>query len=250
MAGLAAHPQLLLLICGAVVAGVVQGISGFAFAMISMSIWAWGLDPQKATILAVFGGLCGQILTAILVRRRWVAADLLPFIAGGLIGVPIGTWLLPQISASTFKLILGLLLIFGCPLMLLGRRDTVLRKPGKAGDGLAGMAGGIIGGISGMTGIAPAIWTAWRGHDKDSQRALVQSFNLVTLAAAMGAFLFQGMVSRAMLPDLGIVAIALVIPAFIGARIYSKLSEAAFRRVILVLLTLSGVALVSSVVGG
>ena len=76
-----------------------------------------------------------------------------------------------------------------------------------------------------------------------------RSFGMVA-AAAMCAFLYQGMVSRTMIPDLGIVALALVIPAMIGARIYRRLSDTAFRRVILVLLTLSGIALVSSAAGG
>ena len=30
---------------GAAVAGLVQGISGFAFAMVAMAIWVWGVDP-------------------------------------------------------------------------------------------------------------------------------------------------------------------------------------------------------------
>ena len=218
--------------------------------MIAMSIWAWGIAPAQAAVLAVFGGLCGQILSAITVRRRWVAADLLPFIAGGLIGVPIGAWLLPQISAGAFRLLLGLILIIGCPLMLATRRHAVIQQGNAAADALAGLAGGLIGGISGMTGIAPAIWSSFRGYDKDRQRALLQNFNLVTLAAAMAAFLYKGMVPVVMLPDLCIVAVALVVPGIVGARIYKTLSEVAFRRVVLILLTLSGMALVFSAAGG
>lgn len=236
---------MLLLIAGAAVAGTVQGISGFAFGMIALSIWAWGIAPAQAAVLAVFGGLCGQILSAVTVRRRWVAADLLPFIAGGLIGVPIGAWLLPQISATAFRLILGLILVIGCPLMLATRQGAV-QQGSSAADTLAGFAGGLIGGISGMTGIAPAVWSAFRGFDKERQRALLQNFNLVTLAAAMAAFVYNGMVPAAMIPDLCIVAVALVVPAMIGARIYKALSEVMFRRVILILLTLSGFVLVYS----
>ena len=40
---------------GAAVAGFVQGLSGFAFGMVSMSFWAWALDPRLAAALAVFG---------------------------------------------------------------------------------------------------------------------------------------------------------------------------------------------------
>ena len=50
---------------GAVIAGFVQGLSGFAFGLVAMSFWAWVLDPRLAATLAVFGALVGQILAAI-----------------------------------------------------------------------------------------------------------------------------------------------------------------------------------------
>ena len=52
-----------------------------------------------------------------------------------------------------------------------------------------------------------------------------------------------------MLPHLGIVAAALFVPSILGARIYQRLSEASFRRVVLILLTLSGLMLMASAVG-
>ena len=44
--------ELLWLAGGAAVAGLVQGISGFAFAMVAMSIWVWGIEPRLAAVLA------------------------------------------------------------------------------------------------------------------------------------------------------------------------------------------------------
>jgi hypothetical protein len=52
---------------GAVVAGFVQGLSGFAFGLTAMSFWAWSLDPRVAAVLAVFGALLGQIIGAVTV---------------------------------------------------------------------------------------------------------------------------------------------------------------------------------------
>jgi uncharacterized protein len=237
-----------LLVIGAVAAGVVQGISGFAFGMVAMSIWAWGIDPAEATVMAVFGGLCGQVLAAVLSRRRSVASELLPFLLGGLAGVPIGTWLLPHIGVVQFKLLLGCILTISCPLMLSVPRIRLLDSIGRVGDGAAGVAGGIIGGLSGMSGVAPAIWCTLRGYDKARQRELLQNFNLAILAATMAALVFRGAVSVAMVPRLAIVGVAMLVPSMVGARIYHRLSDASFRRIVLVLLTLSGVALVTSAI--
>ncbi|MDH4052870.1 MAG: sulfite exporter TauE/SafE family protein, partial [Rubrivivax sp.] len=46
-------PDPWLLLTGAVVAGFVQGLSGFGFSMVAMSFWVWGLDPRAAAVLAV-----------------------------------------------------------------------------------------------------------------------------------------------------------------------------------------------------
>lgn len=50
---------------GAVLGGFIQGLSGFAFALVAMSIWAWVLDPAVAAVLVVFGATTGQIMGAI-----------------------------------------------------------------------------------------------------------------------------------------------------------------------------------------
>ena len=45
MIGILLMTEMWLLAFGAAIAGLVQGISGFAFAMVAMSIWVWGVDP-------------------------------------------------------------------------------------------------------------------------------------------------------------------------------------------------------------
>ena len=45
----------LIVALGAVAAGFVQGLSGFAFGMVAMSFWAWVLEPRLAAALAAVG---------------------------------------------------------------------------------------------------------------------------------------------------------------------------------------------------
>jgi uncharacterized protein len=238
--------ELTILLAGAVLGGVVQGVSGFAFGMVALAVWAWGLEPVTATVMAVFGGLCGQVLSALSIRRQAKASEILPFLVGGLLGVPLGTYWLPQLDASTFKTLLGAVLTLGCPLMLRSEQVRVAELAGRLGDSVAGFAGGIIGGLSGMTGVAPAIWGTLRGFDKPKQRELLQNFNIAILTATLVALTWKGAVTSEMLPQMGIVAGALVVPSFIGARIYTRMPDAHFRRLVLILLTVAGITLLSS----
>jgi len=83
-------PIYIFIIVGGIAAGFVQGLSGFAFGMTAMSFWAWGMDPVIAASLSVFGALTGQIIAAFTVKRGFDWLMLLPFFAGGAIGIPIG----------------------------------------------------------------------------------------------------------------------------------------------------------------
>jgi uncharacterized membrane protein YfcA len=231
---------------GAIVAGFVQGLSGFAFALVAMSIWAWAVEPQLAAVMAVFGALTGQVIAAISVRRGFDLKLLLPFLIGGLAGIPIGVVILPWLDVRVFKLVLGTLLVVWCPFMLFARHLPPITAGGSLADAAIGLIGGVMGGIGGFTGPIPTLWCTLRQWDKDTQRAVIQNFNLTTLSFTMAAYIVTGKVTTAMLPMLAIVAPAMLIPTLLGTRLYIGISEATFRKIVLSLLTASGVALLAS----
>ncbi|HEX7887828.1 MAG TPA: sulfite exporter TauE/SafE family protein [Ramlibacter sp.] len=235
--------ELILVIAfGAALAGFVQGLSGFGFGLTAMALWAWTLEPRLAAALAVVGGLTGQLLAAFTVRRGWDLRALLPFLVGGLAGLPFGLWLLPRLDVPLFKLVLGAMLVVICALMFFAARLPKIRG-GRAGDALAGAAGGMMGGLGGFTGVVPTLWCTVRGLDKERQRAIIQNFNLAMLMVTFTTYLATGVVDRAMLPLLAIVPPAVLVPVLLGTRVYVGISEIAFRRVVLGLLFASGLAL-------
>ncbi|MDB5751353.1 MAG: hypothetical protein JWP65_1774 [Ramlibacter sp.] len=235
-----------LIVFGAALAGFVQGLSGFGFAMTAIAVWAWVLDPQLTAVLAVFGALTGQVVSAFTVRRGWHAATLLPFLAGGLAGLPLGLWLLPRLDVPMFKAVLGAVLVVACPLMFFAGQLPRIHRGGHFADAVAGSVGGVMGGLGGSTGVAPTLWCTLRGYEKDRQRAVIQNFNLAMLAITFASYLATGLVQRPMLPLFAIVAPAMLVPALFGARVYLGISELTFRKVVLGLLAASGLGLLAS----
>ena len=234
------------IILGAALAGFVQGLSGFGFGLTAMSLWAWTLEPQLAAALSVFGGLTGQVIQALTVRRGFDWRRLLPFIAGGLAGLPLGLWLLPRLDVPTFKALFGLFLVIVCPLMFFADRLPQVRRGGRVGDAAAGALGGAMGGLGGFTGVVPTLWCALRGFAKDEQRSVIQSFNLSMLAVTFLSYIATGIVKTTHAPLFAIVAPAMLLPSLLGARIYIGISDAMFRKVVLGLVGLSGVALLAA----
>jgi uncharacterized protein len=236
---------ILIVAAGAGLAGFVQGLSGFGFGLTAMSVWAWTLEPKLAASLSLFGSLTGQLIALFMTRRPWNWKTLLPFVLGGLAGLPLGLWLLPRLDVPLFKATLGVLLVVVCPLMFFSARLPRVRA-GAAGDALAGAAGGVMGGLGGFTGVVPTLWTTVRGFEREAQRAVIQNFNLSMQVVTVAGYLATGIFEARMLPLVGVVAAAVAVPVLLGARLYVGISDRAFRRIVLGLLTASGVALLAA----
>lgn len=236
---------LLVVLLGAIAGGFVQGLSGFGFGLSAMTIWVWALPPPLAATLVVVGSLAGQLVAVFTVKRGLGWHRLWPFLLGGVVGIPIGAALLPLLDIVVFKAALGLFLVLWCPIMLFADRLPPLRA-GRVADVAAGGVGGLLSGIGGFSGVVPPIWCAWRRWPKDEARLLIQNFNLSALSVTLVVYLSRGITTLSMWPMCAIAAAATVLPALFGTRIYIGLSEAAFRRVMLGVLTAAGIVLLAA----
>jgi len=236
-------------VIGAVIGGFIQGLSGFAFALVAMSIWAWVLDPAVAAVLVVFGATTGQVMGAISTRLRFDAKRAVPYLIGGLIGIPLGVRVLPYLDPQTFRFGLGAFLVLWCPTMLTIRSLPRITAGGRVADGVIGMMGGVMGGIGGVSGPIPTLWITMRGYGKDIERALIQTFNLAILSSTLVVYTVSGLVTVDLLPLFAIVAAAVLVPSWLGAKMYAGIADVTFRRIVLCLLAVSGVLLLASSAG-
>lgn len=234
---------ILVIIIGAAIAGFVQGLSGFAFGMVSMSIWAWFIEPYQAAVLAVFGGLCGQLISLIRSKRTFDFKLLWPFLLGGLFGLPVGLVILPQLDMLWFKTLLGAFLVFFSSIMLFAKNLPKIKTRHKLVNAAVGMAGGIMSTTGGLSGVIPSLWCALSSYEKDEQRNIIQNFSLTMLAITMATYIFTGLVTRQTLSLFALILPAILIPSWLGVRCYQKISPTTFRLVILVLLALSGTSM-------
>lgn len=97
----------------------------------------------------------------------------------------------------------------------------------------------MLGSIGGVTGTIPTLWCTLRGCPKDTQRIMIQNFNLSMLMVTMGTYLATGIVTRhaAAVRHRGTRHAGATL---LGTRMYIGISEARFRQIVLGLLTVSG----------
>ena len=238
----------LYVVLGAGAAGFVQGVSGFAFGLVASAFWAWAVAPQLAGPMVVFGSLLGQIQSIGTVKRAFDLKRVLPFVIAGLLGVPIGVVILKNVDQTVFRLVVGISLLVYCSAMLLVRNVGPVKAGGSFADAAVGFVGGVMGGIAGLSGPAPTLWCTFRGWKKDVQRAVSQTFNLVIHAATFAVYIASGLINARSAWMLVLVAPSMVISSLLGARLHKRISEVAFRRMVLVLLAASGLLLIVSAV--
>jgi hypothetical protein len=98
-------------------------------------------------------------------------------------------------------------------MMLATARLPQIKTGGKSADAVAGLLGGVMAPLSGFSGLAPALWASLRGYNKDEHRAVLQNFNLIVLSATVASNVFYGRLNRGHLPQMAVVAGALILPA-------------------------------------
>jgi uncharacterized membrane protein YfcA len=102
----------------------------------------------------------------------------------------------------------------------------------------------LLGGLTGLAGVVVAIWCQMQGWPKDMQRTVFQPTLLVVIAMSAASLLAAGAanVETGKLYLLGLPM--LVVGTWCGWQLYGKLDDKAFRKVILVLLLVSGLSLI------
>jgi len=236
----------LLILAGAFVGGFVSGLTGFGTGITALPFWLFAVGPALAAPLVV---VCSVVAHFQTLPAIWHAIDfkrVLPFIVGGIVGVPFGTLLLGHVTVAAFKLTVGVLLVTYCSVLLSGRIRLRLTWGGRIADGLVGLGGGVLGGLAGLAGPLPTIWSNVRGWGKYEGRGMFQTFNLFILSFAFASQSVAGYVTL----EFGrLVLFALpgtVLGAWLGRRVYEGIADRRFEQVVLSLLLVSGVVLIVS----
>jgi uncharacterized membrane protein YfcA len=234
-----------LFVAGTFLTALVAGVSGFAFGLIAASVWLYVLAPLETTILIAVFGVVVQGYAVWQLRHALRPARLWPFLLGGAIGVPIGAELLRAVDPTDVRRTVGALLMAFAVYSV--ARPTV-RLPtagGRGADGAVGLMSGVVGAITGFAGILTVVWSNMRGWPRDEQRAVFQPVGVAIFVLTVAWLGGRGAVSAQTVSLMAIGAPALLLGVWAGLKLYGRLDEAGFRKVVLALLFLSGVVLLT-----
>ncbi len=237
-------PSELLLAGGAFVAAIASGLAGFAFALVASGTFLHLRAPVDVTPLVLAASLLAQCFSILALRDKIDWRRLAPFLAGGVAGIPLGVALLHGVSPEPLKRGIGAFLVGYALFMLLRGQPSPVTVGGRPLDAAVGFLGGAMGGLGGLSGAVPTIWTGLRGWSKGEQRAVYQPYIFFMQAAALAWLWAEGGIGPTAVADFAWCLPAVAAGVWLGLRLYARVDDAQFRRIVLSLLLASGVVLV------
>jgi uncharacterized protein len=235
-----------LLLSVAVFAGAfVSGLAGFAFSAVAGGVLLHVIQPLEAVplMMACSVGVQAANLWSSRKSIQWKESRVL--VLGGLLGVPIAVWLLHITDARTFREGFGTAVAAYAAYMLFRPSLSYLQQMSQSRNALVGFGGGLIGGLTAMPGALPTIWCDMHGMTKNQQRGLVQPFIAAMQLFALALMLMRGDLSSRVLSDLALSIPALFAGSALGIFTFRHVTDAMFRRVVLIVLLSSGLMLIA-----
>jgi uncharacterized membrane protein YfcA len=228
-------------------ASLLSSIAGFAFSAIcgAMLFPLLG-EPVRVVQIMMVCSIAIQMLSVAALRNAIDWRHLIRFVVAGLVGLPLGIYLLFTISAVLYLRVVGTLLIaYGIYMVVRRARPLIVEKP--AGDWLAGFLGGLTGGFAAFPGAFVTIWCGLKGWDKNRQRGVYQPFILIMQISALTAISVIK-ISQGRNSGFDLSAAVYLAPALLGTwsgiTIFRRLSDPHFSLWLNLLLIFSGFGLI------
>ena len=113
-------------------------------------------------------------------------------------------------------------------------------------DRAVGFVSGALCGLAGLSGPLLIIWTDARGWTKDQRRCVLQGFNITILFVALATYAITGLITREVGFTMAAALPGTIGGAWVGARIYMRLGDRGYQKLVMILLLIAGLLMIWS----
>ena len=231
--------DLLIFVVGLAVAGFAKGTTGMGLPLLATPILAGIFGPRAAVVIVTIPIFVANTLLVVQGWRRLeVLRGLWPILLASAIGTAIGVNLLARLDQRSFAILISLMVA-----VFLFRGERLLGDPGARRARVAGTGVGFVSGVlQGTTSIAaPLIGSylhARRLEPRDYVVAVASVFQLNAIVQLVG-YALLGLYTPEIVAIGTIGLVPTLVALMAGIFFRSRLDQARFRQVIVVLLILS-----------
>jgi len=230
-------------------AAIIMGITSFGFAMIAVPLLNLLLPLKFLVPVLILYGVLIDIVLLLPIYKHLNLKGMGYLVGAGILGVPIGTWLLVVVDESIMKIAVGVLIIVSAWMLYSGLRVQI--KNEKLGNVIAGFTSGILNGSLTMSGPPVIFFYSNQQLEKQVFRANLAFFFLVTTVFTVPVMMTSGLITPEVLNYAVTMSPSLLISSagiLIGSKIGTSMNSTLFNRISLLLFFIMGVMSIASAV--
>ncbi|AMW80103.1 hypothetical protein AMD27_15160 [Acinetobacter sp. TGL-Y2] len=172
--------NLIIVFLGSSLACFVQRYVGFAYGLISLTIWISFIEIHTAILLSLVGAFLGQCVNFKNNRNMEIKSARF-FLLGGILGMLLSFYFLSDIDLTDVKTGLGTLMVLFFLLNIFLYRTYLKYKENKFAELLVGSIGGGMGILGAGFGMVPSVWCTLNNYSKESYFSIMIFFNMIII---------------------------------------------------------------------
>ena len=201
---------------------------GFGIGIATSPLLLLVVEPQTVVVVVNTVSLAVFALIIAQTRRHLRVRELLPVIAGGVLGAPIGVLVLSTLSGSALRIgITALVVLFTASLRFGGL--MVLARKRSIGPLVGLSVGALLAGF-GIGGPLVAVYLLAREMPSQTVRGQLSLFFLIVESVAVVGYAVSGLFTTERLALIAIVIAPVLLGYVLGAALVGRMSETRFRQ--------------------
>lgn len=215
-----------------------QAATGFGFNLVFVPLLSLVYDPKATVVLALCLGIAGKFPLLVHVRRHVQPRAIAAIVLASFVGSLLGTRLILYADPAVLRLFIGAVVIAGCLPLLTNRRWQFKRE--RLANVLIGLACGVLASSTSMSGPPIILFGVNQAWPKDSFRANLVAFFVVSDSFALATLAASGLLNQQTglntlfgLPAIGVGLLA-------GNWLFRRVPVALFYRVVVLFVIVVG----------
>jgi len=223
-------------------AGFIQGVSGFGSALVAIPLLSLIIDIKAAVPLCILNSLVITTYLSLKMRKHLDTKKILPLCIAAVPGIIVGSTILKQVGAGIIRVCLGVLLVAYSLYSLLMTPKP--RKLHRAWSYLAGFLSGAIGAAFSAGGPPTIIYTTLNDWKKDTIKATLSGFFLFNSYLIAVVHAIDGLTTVEIFTYFMISAPFVLLGTVLGTICYGKIPRERYLQIIFAFLTAMGIIMI------
>ncbi|HID69521.1 MAG TPA: sulfite exporter TauE/SafE family protein [Desulfobacterales bacterium] len=219
-------------------AGFIQGVTGFGSALVAIPLLSLIIDVKGAVPLCILNSLVITTYLSLKMRKHLDAKKIVPLCAAAVPGIIVGSTILKQVSSTIIQICLGILLVAYSIYSLISRPER--RKLHSIWSYIAGFLSGAIGAAFSAGGPPTIIYATLNDWKKDTIKATLSGFFLFNSYLIATVHAINGLTTIEIFTYFMISAPFVFLGTVLGTICYGKILGERYLQLIFIFLILMG----------